>query len=62
MMNPRFISVEYHEAYSYDKDNATDYFAPSMTALDQQGRVWRTFQLNDGGWAKWACINNFESV
>jgi hypothetical protein len=57
---PHFIKVDYHQAYNVDTIRGTDFYSPSLIALDKNGRVWRTFQLNNGEWAPWTCINNFE--
>jgi hypothetical protein len=53
---PQFTNVQFHPAYMVEMpaESAIQY-APSMTALDNQGRVWRTFQLS-GGWQPWAMV------
>ena len=51
-VTPRLISVSYHQAYSND----TRSYSPSMTGLDNRGRVWRTFQHPSGQWDRWTLV------
>jgi len=52
---PQFSNVQFHPAYMVERPGGGEFYAPSMTALDKQGRVWRTFQLSSG-WQPWAMV------
>ena len=61
-MKPRFFSVQYHPAYEANSTNRTvKYYPASMTALDSEGCVWRTY-ISSEGWQPWKPLNTFEGI
>ena len=59
MPRPRFTNVQFHKAYVTKTDSETRFFCASMTALDTEGRVWRTWQDTAGNWAPWNAMTKY---
>ena len=59
MLRPRFTNVQFHPAYTIKTDSETRFFRPSMTALDAEDRVWRTWQDAEGNWAAWYTVAKY---
>jgi hypothetical protein len=58
MFRPTFTNVQFHPAYTVTTSSATDSYRPTMTAIDTEGRVWRTWQGSDG-WQPWEAVIEF---
>ena len=54
--HPPFTKVTFHNGYNAETHEGQRYFLPTMTALDENGNVWRNFQLLDGTWGGWVLV------
>jgi hypothetical protein len=54
--HPPFTSVTFHESYNAETREGKRYFAPTMTALDRRGQVWRNWQRLDETWVGWVLV------
>jgi hypothetical protein len=54
--HPPFTSVTFHEAYNAEGPTGQRYYAPTMTALDINGNVWRNFHTLNEVWAGWTLV------
>ena len=66
METPKFVKVKLHESYAFEYTvehgrTHTKLVYQSMTALDTEGRVWRSIEYDDG-WTKWKLMNRFEGI
>ena len=59
MFLPKLTNVQFHPAYTIDKGGTVSVFQPAMTALDTEGRVWRTWQSPETGWQPWEAVMAF---
>jgi len=54
--HPPFTSVTFHEAYNAETREGKQHYAPTMTALDKEGQVWRNWQRLDDTWVGWVLV------
>ena len=54
--HPPFTKVTFHKGYNADTYEGQRYFVPTMTALDENGNVWRNFHRLDGEWNGWVLV------
>jgi hypothetical protein len=59
MLRPILTNVQFHPAYAVGTDSRADFYTPTMTALDTEGRVWRTWQNSRSEWEPWEAAIEF---
>ena len=61
LYTPRLTKVKFHQAYTIQiPGESAIVYNPSMTAIDEDGRVWRTTFIPTSGWQPWSHVSEFE--